>query len=92
MRRAVLALYRSADPEVLAEAGARLGDITCPALVFWGVDDPYLPLREARAFEAALPGAELVELEKASHWPWIDRPELVDRVVAFLGSSARNAE
>jgi pimeloyl-ACP methyl ester carboxylesterase len=92
MRRAILGLYRSADPEVLAAAGARLGDITCPALVVWGVGDPYLPAREARAFAAALPGSELVELERAGHWPWIDRPELVDRVVAFLGSSAEDAE
>ena len=28
--------------------------------------------------------AELIELEGAGHWPWIDRPELVDRVVDFF--------
>jgi pimeloyl-ACP methyl ester carboxylesterase len=92
MRRAILGLYRSADPEVLAAAGESLGDITCPSLVVWGVGDPYLPAGEARAFAAALPGSELVELEGAGHWPWIDRPELVDRVVTFLGPGAEDAE
>ena len=86
-RRAILGLYRSADPEVLAAAGARLGEVSCPALVIWGVDDPYLSVRQGQAYAAALPDSELVELERAGHWPWIDRPELIDRVVAFLGQA-----
>ncbi len=89
-KRAVLGLYRSADPEVLASAGARLGEVSCPALVAWGVDDPYLPVGQGRAYADALPDSQLIELERAGHWPWIDRPELIDRVVAFLGSRAED--
>ena len=40
MSRAILALYRSADPDVLAAAGERLGEIRCPALVLWGDERP----------------------------------------------------
>ena len=84
-QRAILKLYRSAPPAALAEAGARLGEIQCPALVLWGADDPYLPTRFAHAYADALGGETDVEpVEDAGHWPWVDRPELVERVCAFL--------
>ena len=50
-------LYRSADPDRLAAAGSRLGELTCPALVVWGSDDPYLGSR-ARAARYARGPAE----------------------------------
>jgi pimeloyl-ACP methyl ester carboxylesterase len=81
----MLELYRAADPDLLAAAGDRLGTLECPALVVWGSDDMYLPIRFGRAYADALPNAELLELDRAGHFPWIDRPEVVDRVVAFLG-------
>jgi pimeloyl-ACP methyl ester carboxylesterase len=81
---AALELYRSADPERLAAAGAGLGELRCPALVAWGLDDPYLPSRFGAAYADRLPGAELVELDDAGHWPWIDRPDLVGRIAGFL--------
>jgi pimeloyl-ACP methyl ester carboxylesterase len=80
----MLELYRDADPDRLAAAGEGLGAIDCPALVVWGSDDLYLPLRFGRAYADVLPGAELLELDRAGHWPWLDRPDAVDRVVAFL--------
>jgi pimeloyl-ACP methyl ester carboxylesterase len=80
----MLELYRDADPDRLAAAGERLGTIDCPALVVWGASDPYLPLRFGRAYADRLPNAELVELENAGHWPWLDRPEVIDRVVGFV--------
>jgi pimeloyl-ACP methyl ester carboxylesterase len=84
MRRAVLGLYRSADPEALEAAGERLGELACPALVVWGTADPYIGAEHGRALAAALPRAELIEDGGAGHWPWIDRPELIERVVGFL--------
>jgi pimeloyl-ACP methyl ester carboxylesterase len=83
-KAATLALYRHADPDRLAVAGRDLGRIGCPALVLWGDRDAYLPLRFGEAYAAALPGAELEVAVGAGHWPWIDRPELVDRVLGFL--------
>ncbi len=83
-RRAVLALYRSADPEVLGAAGSNLGELRGPALIVWAKEDPYISARYGRAYADVLPNAELVELEDAGHWPWIDRPEVIDRAVAFL--------
>jgi pimeloyl-ACP methyl ester carboxylesterase len=87
-QRAILKLYRSADPDVLAAAGARLGEVTCPALVLWGAQDPYIPVRFCDAYAALLGGeVEREVLDGAGHWPWLDRPEVVDRVVAFLDAA-----
>ena len=84
-QRAILKLYRSAPPPALEQAGARLGELRCPALVLWGAADPYLPTRFAHAYGDALGGETDVEVvEGANHWPWIDKPELVDRVCGFL--------
>lgn len=80
----MLALYRSADPERLAAAGAALAGIEAPALVIWGPQDPYIPGSFGRAYAERLPNAELVELEGAGHWPWLDRPEVIDRVARFV--------
>jgi pimeloyl-ACP methyl ester carboxylesterase len=84
-RAATLALYRHADPDRLALAGRQLGRIECPALVVWADRDPYLPLRFGEAYAAALPGAELEVASGAGHWPWIDDPALVERILRFLG-------
>jgi pimeloyl-ACP methyl ester carboxylesterase len=82
-QRAILKLYRSAPPHVLARAGERLGEMNAPTLVLWGADDQYLPSRFAHAYGEAI-GGEVEVVDGAKHWPWIDKPELVDRVCAFL--------
>ena len=87
-RRAILALYRSADPDALGAQGSRLGELACPALVVWGARDPYIDASFGRAYADALPNAELVELDDAGHWPWIDRLDVIDRVTDFLDASA----
>jgi pimeloyl-ACP methyl ester carboxylesterase len=88
-QRAILRLYRSSPPEKLAAAGANLGAITCPALVAWGDRDPYIPARFADAYAAALGSdPELLHLPDAGHWPWLDRPDLIERVAAFLDAAA----
>lgn len=84
--RAILALYRSADPAVLAAAGERLGEVRCPALVVWGDSDPYISVTDGRFFERRLPDARFRLVERAGHWPWIDRPELVGEVNRFLAA------
>ncbi|HYM46693.1 MAG TPA: alpha/beta hydrolase [Solirubrobacteraceae bacterium] len=87
-QRAILRLYRSSSPGVLAAAGARLAELSMPSLVVWGLADPYIPARFARAYAGALPSSELLELPDAGHWPWLDRPDVIDRVAGFLGGGA----
>jgi pimeloyl-ACP methyl ester carboxylesterase len=90
-QRAILRLYRSGSPDVLAAAGARLATLRMPALVVWGLADPYIPARFARAYAQALPDCELLELADAGHWPWFDRPDVIDRVADFLTAASPSA-
>lgn len=83
-KRAILALYRSADPSELARAGERLGDLRCPALVIWGEGDPYLSTDEARRYASVLPNARLRLVPGAGHWCVREEPPLVDEIVGFL--------
>ena len=83
-RRAILGLYRSADPAVLAAAGAELDRLTCRSLIIWGTADPYIGVEQGRWYASVLADAELAEIGGAGHWPWIDRPEVIERVCGFL--------
>ena len=84
-QRAILKLYRSASPDVLAGAGTRLDCVRSPALVLWATRDPYIPAAFGQAHADALGGPVELELVDGGHWPWLDRPELVERALAFLG-------
>jgi pimeloyl-ACP methyl ester carboxylesterase len=84
-QRAILRLYRSSPEDALARAGLDLGTIACPALVVWGDSDRYIPSHFADAYAGALGGeVEPWHLTDAGHWPWFDRPDVIDRITAFL--------
>ena len=82
-QRAILRLYRASPSERLARAGAALGSLGAPTLVLWGTEDPYLPGAFADAYARALPDASVEHVAEAGHWPWLDRPELIGRIVEF---------
>ena len=85
MKRAVLALYRSAPEPHLVTAGRHLGSLTCPALVLWPDRDPYLPQRFGPAYADALGGDATYEpVAAAGHWFWLEQPWVVDRVAGFV--------
>lgn len=91
-QRAILQLYRTSPPERLAAAGSRLGDLKCPALVVWGDRDPYIEPRFGDLYGEALGGAaQVLHLDDAGHWPWLDRPDLVETVAGFLAGGSQAA-
>lgn len=83
-QRAILRLHRSIDPAGLAAAGAGLPDLSAPALVIWGDRDPWLSSSLADAYAQRLPHAQLEHVAQAGHWPWLDQPDVVQRVTAFV--------
>jgi pimeloyl-ACP methyl ester carboxylesterase len=84
-QRAILRLYRGADPAVLQAAGSDLGGLRAPALVVWGEEDPYLPMRFADAYAAALGGpAEVLLVPGGGHWAWRERADVLARIAVFL--------
>jgi len=86
-RRAVLKLYRASSnmggvSKFLIQA---LAPRDIPALVIWGEADAYLPFPYAYCQPAAFPSAEVHVLPGSGHWPYIDAPETVERLlVEFL--------
>jgi pimeloyl-ACP methyl ester carboxylesterase len=85
-QRAILRLYRSADPSALEAAGADLGRIGAPALVLWGERDPYIPPRFGEELARRLPAGRCEILSGLGHWPWMQDAGVIDRVDRFLGS------
>jgi pimeloyl-ACP methyl ester carboxylesterase len=83
-QRAILRQHRDADPTRLAAAGLGLEELDMPALILWGERDPWLGAELAHRYGERLPYAQVEVVEEAGHWPWLDRPELVERVAAFL--------
>jgi pimeloyl-ACP methyl ester carboxylesterase len=63
------------------EAADRLADVAVPTLVLHGTDDRMIPVENARALAAGIPGARLVELEGAGHVYHAEQPEASDRAV-----------
>ncbi len=58
-----------------------------PSLVVWGARDPYISSRFGEQYAAELPDAQIDIVENAGHWPWLDRPDLIDRIATFLEES-----
>jgi pimeloyl-ACP methyl ester carboxylesterase len=84
-QRAILKLTRSVKPGTLAAAGDGLARIDAPALIVWGELDPFNPSDAAVRYAHALGGEpELVLLDDAGHWPWLDRPDVIAHVADFV--------
>jgi pimeloyl-ACP methyl ester carboxylesterase len=71
-----------------AAPAAPLPGITAPTLVLQGGDDLLVPPANGRALTAAIPGAELLELDGAAHLYATDTPDADRAVARFLGGTA----
>ena len=84
-QRAILLLHRHTHEARLAAAGEHLKRLDGPTLIVWGERDPWLPPALAAGYADHLAGPSSVELAPdAGHWPWLDRPALIQRVAQFL--------
>ena len=54
----------------------------------WGERDPWLPAARRRDLRGGLPHAQIEHVQQAGHWPWLDSPDVVDRVASFLQDAA----
>ena len=69
-------------PNLLLE---QLPRITAPTMIFWGKNDPLLPVSHAYAAQKALPGAQLHVFDSCRHCPQLERPDQFNAMVlAFL--------
>lgn len=65
----------------------KLGVLTMPALVIWGMEDNTVPLRDASAVADEWPSAELRVLPKAGHWPQFETPDVTWRHIRSFVST-----
>ena len=79
----MLRLYRNTRD---TQEGARqlteaLRPLDLPALVIWGAHDPYIPVEFAERQRQVFPRAEVKVLPGSGHWPFVDDPDAVSRIV-----------
>lgn len=70
----------------------RLHRIRIPSLVLWGAEDRIVAPDYGRAYCAALPNARFASIERAGHFPHVERPEEFARaVLGFIEEKERSA-
>lgn len=96
-RCGILELYRSFPPnERISRPFRRWARILRrdqpgrPALVIWGANDPYVPVKHARQQQLGFPRAQIRIFGDSGHWPFADNERRTRRnVVPFLRSQFR---
>jgi pimeloyl-ACP methyl ester carboxylesterase len=86
-QRAILRMHRSCDEQQLAAAGAGLGELEMDVLIVWGERDPWFPAQFADEYARRFGHSTVLRLADAGHWPWLDRPDAVEEIVAFVGDA-----
>lgn len=67
-----------------ANLSDRIAQINHPTLILWGAADDVLGTEDATRFEKAIPGSQLVWIEKAHHVPHLDNPQsAANHLLAF---------
>lgn len=70
----------------------QLAAIRTPTLVIGGVHDRSIPIEHQRELAALIPGAQLVELEAASHYPYLEDPDgFREAVSSFLARTVSSS-
>lgn len=54
----------------------RLGDVKCPTLGFWGVDDQFCPVETAQIVAGGVPSCRVILLGRCGHWAHVEHAEL----------------
>ncbi len=82
-RAAVLDLYR--DAKKISQDHAKLVPLFAAAdiqaIVIWGAGDPYLGSELAERQKEAFPSIEVHVLPNSGHWPFVDDPPAVERLL-----------
>lgn len=69
-----------ASMEVPDQSG-RLGEVACPTLALWGMDDVFCPPSGALKIATRVPNARVVLLTRCGHWVMVEHREVFDRLL-----------
>lgn len=84
-RRDGMRFAGAADSRDTMAAAAKLPRLELPALLVWGVDDPFFTLEDARRLADLIPDSKLVEIPGAKTFVSLDEPiEVADAIASFV--------
>lgn len=93
VRRDGMRFAGAANTRDTMTAAAKLPDLEIPALLAWGVEDPFFTLEDARRLESLIPDCKLVEIEGARTFTTLDRPaEVAAAIEAFMAERPLRSE
>ncbi len=58
-----------------------LKDIKARVLLIWGENDPSTPLSDGKMMESEIPNSELIVLQNLGHFPYLDQPEWIYKII-----------
>ena len=82
IRRDLVRVLRGISPQHTLAAAERLSEFDRPALIAWGMRDPFFPFSDAERLAAALGGARVERIENARTFVQLDAPERLATLVA----------
>jgi pimeloyl-ACP methyl ester carboxylesterase len=86
IRRDTRKLLVSAHKRLTLEAAERLKAFDRPALLVWGVDDPFFKLSYAERLQGTIPDCRLERIADAKTFSPLDQPERIgDAIAEFAG-------
>jgi 4,5:9,10-diseco-3-hydroxy-5,9,17-trioxoandrosta-1(10),2-diene-4-oate hydrolase len=59
-----------------------LGELRCPVLGFWGMDDKFCPVSGATTLAASCKRARVLLLAQCGHWVMVEHPAVFNRMCA----------
>ena len=66
----------------------RLGEIKCPTLGFWGMNDAFNPTTGAQKVAAGIPNCKMTLLNQCGHWVMVEHRDYFNRMcLDFLASN-----
>jgi pimeloyl-ACP methyl ester carboxylesterase len=90
IRRDLVKVLRGIDPRYTLEAAEALPRFAKPALIVWGLRDPFFKLAEAKRLADLLPHARLETVENSRTFVQLDAPErLAELIAEFSPASTR---
>jgi pimeloyl-ACP methyl ester carboxylesterase len=92
VRRDIGKLLTGISPTYTLEAAERLRGFDRPALLVWGLDDPYFKLSYAERLAGDIPGCRLERVEGSRTFVQWDRPERLGELIAGFVRETTAAE
>jgi len=82
-RETIISFTKSGGYNFLSD---KIRQITCPTLILWGENDQILGTKDARRFEAAVAGSQLVWVPECGHIPHLEKPQFTaEQILRFVG-------